>query len=60
VASQAKTGRTWRRIADLSAAADEGQTVLVRARVAAVRGKGKSCFVVLRQCTDTIQVRRVA
>jgi aspartyl-tRNA synthetase len=56
VASQAKTGRVWRRIADLSES-EAGQTVLVRARVATVRGKGKSCFLVLRQRTDTIQVR---
>ena len=30
--------------------------VLLRGRVATVRGKGKSCFIVLRQRTATIQV----
>jgi aspartyl/asparaginyl-tRNA synthetase len=30
--------------------------VLLRARLHAVRGKGKSCFLVLRQRTATIQV----
>ena len=34
----------------------QGQTVLVRARVHAVRGKGKSAFLVLRQRTATAQV----
>lgn len=32
-----------------------GQSVLVRARVHNVRGKGKSCFLVLRQATATVQ-----
>ncbi len=32
--------------------------VLLRGRVATVRGKGKSCFIVLRQRTATVQVRQ--
>lgn len=31
--------------------------VLLRGRVATVRGKGKSCFIVLRQRTATVQVQ---
>lgn len=32
--------------------------VLLRGRVATVRGKGKSCFIVLRQRTATVQVKQ--
>lgn len=35
---------------------EAGATVLVRARVDTVRGGGKSCFMVLRQQTSTIQL----
>ena len=33
--------------------------VLIRSRIHNVRGKGKSAFLVLRQRTDTVQVRGV-
>jgi len=60
------SGRVWAPLGALTpelaaasgpdAAADPAaRTVLVRARLAAVRGKGKSAFLVLRQRTETIQ-----
>lgn len=52
---QGQSGRVWTRVHDLTPAL-AGQTVLVRARLHAVRGKGKSAFLVLRQRTDTVQV----
>ncbi|KAI3429721.1 hypothetical protein D9Q98_010037 [Chlorella vulgaris] len=54
VQSQAQTERVWTDVADLTPKLD-GQTVLVRARVHTVRGKGKSAFLVLRQATATVQ-----
>lgn len=54
VQSQAQTGRVWSDVSSLTP--DRvGQSVLVRARVHNVRGKGKSCFLVLRQATATVQ-----
>ncbi len=51
---QAQTERVWSDVASLTP--DRvGQSVLVRARVHNVRGKGKSCFLVLRQATATVQ-----
>ena len=55
IQSAERTGRTWRQLNSLSAA-EAGTTVLVRARVDTVRGGGKSCFMVLRQRTSTIQL----
>ena len=55
IQSRERTGRVWRKLA-LLAPADVGATVLVRARVHAVRGGGKSSFIVLRQRTDTVQL----
>jgi aspartyl-tRNA synthetase len=56
VQSRAVSGATWSRLADLTPElATSGPTVLVRARLAAVRGKGKSAFLVLRQRTETLQ-----
>ena len=52
--SQERTGRVWTHVRDV----DEtriGETVTLRGRVHAVRGKGKSAFLVLRQQTTTIQ-----
>ena len=53
---QAQTDRQWTDVAALTPAL-EGQEVLLRARMHAVRGKGKSAFLVLRQATATVQVR---
>lgn len=51
---QVQTERVWSDVASLTP--DRvGQSVLVRARVHNVRGKGKSCFLVLRQATATVQ-----
>ncbi|KAL3148286.1 hypothetical protein ABBQ38_013752 [Trebouxia sp. C0009 RCD-2024] len=55
VQSQATTERKWTRVEALNKDL-ENQQVLLRGRVATVRGKGKSCFIVLRQRTATIQV----
>lgn len=56
IQSAERTGRKWVKVSELSADADAGKNVLVRARVHAVRGGGKSCFMVLRQRTETIQL----
>lgn len=55
IQSQQITKRKWTRVEALDKSA-ENQTVLLRGRVATVRGKGKSCFIVLRQRTATVQV----
>lgn len=55
IQSSERSRRTWRDVRSLSAA-EAGSTVLVRARVDTVRGGGKSCFMVLRQRTSTIQL----
>ena len=52
--SSVKTGRTWTNVCDVGSSM-AGTRVLVRARVHAVRGKGKSAFLVLRQRTATVQ-----
>lgn len=54
VQSQIITGRKWTDVLQLSPQL-KGEKVLVRARVHAVRGKGKSAFLVLRQQTATVQ-----
>lgn len=46
-------GETGRAFAPDAAALSPGDTVWLRARVAAVRGKGNSCFLVLRQPPST-------
>ena len=54
IMSQERTGTVWTHVRDV----DEtriGETVTLRGRVHAVRGKGKSAFLVLRQQTTTIQ-----
>jgi nondiscriminating aspartyl-tRNA synthetase len=56
VQSQARSGKVWTHVKDVTAANKQYQTVLLRGRVHAVRGKGKSAFLVLRQQTATIQV----
>jgi len=55
VQSAEVTGRVWTRLAALGPQLS-GQRVLVRGRVHAVRGKGKSAFLILRQQTSTLQV----
>lgn len=55
IASATKTDRVWRTLASLTAA-DVGATVLIRARVHAVRGGGRCSFMVLRQRLDTMQL----
>lgn len=54
VQSREVSGKVW---TDVSALTPElaGQTVVVRARLQAVRAKGKSAFLVLRQQTATVQ-----
>jgi phage-related tail fiber protein len=47
VQSQGMTGRTWTRMQELDAS-KVGSTVWLRARVHNARGKGNSCFLVLR------------
>lgn len=54
VQSQAISGRTWTELYEAHAGM-EGQQVLVRGRVHAVRGKGKSAFLILRKGTATLQ-----
>lgn len=54
VQSRERTGRVWTSVRDLDTNLSDAE-VLVRARVHAVRGKGKSAFVVLRQQTATVQ-----
>lgn len=54
IKSQGKSGREFSKVGDLDAKV--GETVWLRGRVANVRAKGNSCFVVLRQDTfDTVQ-----
>lgn len=54
VQSECITGRVWVDVGSLES--DKlGSTALVRGRVHAVRGKGKSCFLVLRHRTATVQ-----
>jgi aspartyl-tRNA synthetase len=56
VQSTAVTGRTWLPLSALTPQlAESSPTVLVRARLANVRGKGKSAFLVLRERTETVQ-----
>ena len=57
VQSQAVTGKVWTEVGALTAAR-AGAAVLVRGRVHAVRGKGKSAFLVLREKGCTVQVGR--
>jgi aspartyl-tRNA synthetase len=47
---------TFTELADLESKADQGGEVKIRGRLHAVRGKGKSAFVVLRSGTQTVQV----
>ena len=54
VQSTEVTGRVWTDIAALTPEM-AGSTVLLRARVHAVRSKGKSAFLVLRQRVETLQ-----
>jgi len=54
VQSRARTGKVWTEVSKLGGNL-EGQEVLVRARLQAVRSKGKSAFLVLRQATSTAQ-----
>ncbi|BDA46327.1 Aspartate-tRNA ligase, cytoplasmic [Coccomyxa sp. Obi] len=54
VQSRVQTGEKYSQISELSPALS-GQKVVLRGRVHNVRGKGKSCFVVLRQQSGTVQ-----
>ncbi|KAL6786068.1 TSD2 [Auxenochlorella protothecoides x Auxenochlorella symbiontica] len=54
VQSQTISGNVWTKVEKLDPSI-EGTTVLVRARVQTVRGKGKSAFLVLRQELATVQ-----
>jgi len=58
VASSQATDRVWTPIDQLTAEKD-GQTVLVRGRMHAVRGKGKSAFLVLRQASSSATVQAI-
>jgi len=55
IQSVAQTGRTWTPVGELGEPT-AGQEVLCRGRVHAVRAKGKSCFLVLREAGCTVQV----
>jgi len=55
IQSESVSGRTWTRLSSIDDSL-LGSRVLVRGRVHAVRGKGKSAFLVLRQGTSTLQV----
>eukprot|EP00274_Cyanoptyche_gloeocystis_P006083 CAMPEP_0196666558 /NCGR_PEP_ID=MMETSP1086-20130531/64582_1 /TAXON_ID=77921 /ORGANISM="Cyanoptyche gloeocystis , Strain SAG4.97" /LENGTH=540 /DNA_ID=CAMNT_0042003769 /DNA_START=78 /DNA_END=1700 /DNA_ORIENTATION=- len=52
IQSQKVTGRTWVRVENLTAG---DQPVWIRARIHTSRGKGKLCFLVLRQGFATVQ-----
>lgn len=54
IQSATQSDQIWTRVDSLTKDCDSKQVTL-RARVHAVRGKGKSCFVVLRQQTATVQ-----
>eukprot|EP01098_Paradermamoeba_levis_P017003 TRINITY_DN94_c0_g1_i2.p1 TRINITY_DN94_c0_g1~~TRINITY_DN94_c0_g1_i2.p1 ORF type:complete len:508 (-),score=165.61 TRINITY_DN94_c0_g1_i2:134-1606(-) len=54
IKSTSKTGRVWGKVKDLGPAA-AGQEVWVRVRIHQSRGKGKICFLLLRQQSFTIQ-----
>ena len=54
VQSRERSGRIWTPVDDLTTKLAD-KKVLVRARVHAIRGKGKSAFLVLRQETATVQ-----
>eukprot|EP00744_Colponema_vietnamica_P003225 GILI01004974.1.p1 GENE.GILI01004974.1~~GILI01004974.1.p1 ORF type:complete len:520 (+),score=213.01 GILI01004974.1:73-1632(+) len=54
IQSQEQTGRKWTRVVDLKPELS-GQTVWVRARMHAVRAKGKCAFLVLRESCFTVQ-----
>ena len=54
VQSRERSGKIWTRVDDLNEG-KVGSSVTVRARVHAIRGKGKSAFLVLRQETATVQ-----
>ena len=54
VQSRERTGKSWTPVSDVNASL-AGEKVLIRARLHAVRGKGKSAFVILRQQTATMQ-----
>ena len=53
---QSNSGRLWTPVSALTPDL-QGRQVLLRARIHAVRGKGKSAFLVLRQSTATVQAR---
>ncbi|MEW5315913.1 MAG: hypothetical protein WDW38_007311 [Sanguina aurantia] len=55
IQSSEVTNRKWTDVHTLTAAS-QGEKVLLRGRVHAVRGKGKSAFLVIRQRTSTLQV----
>ncbi|KAL3687935.1 hypothetical protein R1sor_014244 [Riccia sorocarpa] len=52
--SAAQTGRKWTKVSELNQEL-KGQTVLVRGRVHAVRGKGRMAFLVVREAGYTVQ-----
>ncbi|CAD7699370.1 unnamed protein product [Ostreobium quekettii] len=54
IQSRSITGRVWTDVGSLGGDS-VGKSVLVRARVHAVRGTGKNCFLVLRQGWATVQ-----
>ena len=54
IKSTFRSERVWTAIKDVDETKD-GQEVLVRARINTVRGKGNSCFMVLREGFSTLQ-----
>lgn len=51
--SETRTGRVRVKVDDIEK--NEGKVILMRARVHTTRGKGKQCFMVLRQQNKTVQ-----
>lgn len=54
IKSDFRSERVWTTIAQVDASLD-GKEVLIRARIHAVRAKGNSCFIVLREGFSTVQ-----
>eukprot|EP01024_Parvocaulis_polyphysoides_P034152 TRINITY_DN3022_c1_g1_i1.p1 TRINITY_DN3022_c1_g1~~TRINITY_DN3022_c1_g1_i1.p1 ORF type:complete len:580 (+),score=79.85 TRINITY_DN3022_c1_g1_i1:155-1741(+) len=55
IQSQSRSEDKWTEVVDLVPELKD-QSVRIRGRVHTVRGKGKSCFIVLRQRTATVQL----
>ena len=54
IKSTFRSKRVWTTVGDVDETAD-GKEVLIRARIHGLRGRGGSCFIVLREGFSTIQ-----